>query len=88
MSTELDPLQERADAEARAYAEALLAIDRLATFALPLEHQPDLPAQMQRLNVLWSSLPAVARRTSIIRRIGRTRPTRTSTGETRSSTRS
>jgi SAM-dependent methyltransferase len=60
LSDELGPVQERAEAEARAYAEALAALDRLASFALPVELQPDLPAQMERLNQLWSSLPPPA----------------------------
>jgi SAM-dependent methyltransferase len=57
---ELDPLEERAGVERRAYAAALAALDQLASFALPLENQPELPAQVQRLNELCA-LPSPSR---------------------------
>jgi SAM-dependent methyltransferase len=52
-SPDLVALRKKLDDEDAAYAGVLAAIDALATFPLPLENLPDLPAQMARLNTLW-----------------------------------
>jgi SAM-dependent methyltransferase len=53
----LDALRQKLDEEERAYAEVLAAVDRLASFPLPAEAQPDLAARLARLNDLYA-LPA------------------------------
>lgn len=54
-SPDLVALRKKLDEEDAAYADVLAAIDALASFPLPLEKLPDLPAQMQRLNTLWQA---------------------------------
>ena len=53
----LDALRQRLDAEETAYAELLAAVDRLASFPLPAEALPDLPARVGLLNMLWEAPP-------------------------------
>jgi len=50
-------LRRKLDAETAAYAEVLAAVDRLASFSLPAEKLPDVPAQVERLNTLWEAPP-------------------------------
>ena len=54
-SPDLLALRTKLEEEESAYASVLAAIDALATFPLPAEKLPDLPAQMARLNALWQS---------------------------------
>jgi O-antigen chain-terminating methyltransferase len=54
-SPDLVALRRKLDEEDAAYAGVLAAIDALATFPLPLEKLPELPAQMARLNTLWQA---------------------------------
>ena len=54
---ELEALRGRARDEEEAYAAVLAAVDRLASFPLPAEKLPELPAQMARLNQLWQASP-------------------------------
>ena len=52
-SPDLLALRKRLEEEESAYASILAKIDSLATFPLPAERLPDLPAQMARVNALW-----------------------------------
>jgi O-antigen chain-terminating methyltransferase len=52
---DLQKLRQRLEDEEKAYASFLAEVDSLAGFALPAERLPDLPAQLGRLNTLWSS---------------------------------
>jgi O-antigen chain-terminating methyltransferase len=58
---ELLALRARLEQEEAVYAELLAAVDTLASFPLPQERQPELPARMARLNELWSILRPPAR---------------------------
>jgi O-antigen chain-terminating methyltransferase len=53
----LDALRRRLEEEETAYAELLAAVDRLASFPLPAEALPDLPARVGLLNTLWEAPP-------------------------------
>jgi O-antigen chain-terminating methyltransferase len=53
----LDALRRRLEEEETAYAELLAAVDRLASFSLPAEALPDLPARVRLLNTLWEAPP-------------------------------
>ena len=53
----LEALRRRLEDEEKAYAALLAAVDGLATFDLPLEALPELPARLGRLNVVWEALP-------------------------------
>jgi O-antigen chain-terminating methyltransferase len=55
---ELAALRRRLEQEESAYAEALRALDAMASFALPAESLPDLPGQARRLNQLCQEPPA------------------------------
>ena len=46
----LEALRRRLEEEETAYAEVLAAVDRLASFSLPAEALPELPARLGRLN--------------------------------------
>jgi hypothetical protein len=63
---EQEKLRARLEAEERAYAQFLDALDVLAQFPLPFESRPDLPSHLRELNEAWrpSDPPAglVARR--------------------------
>jgi SAM-dependent methyltransferase len=48
-------LRGKLEAEARAYAEVLAAVDRLAAFPLPAEVLGELPARLERLNGAWQA---------------------------------
>ncbi len=50
-------LRRRLEDEEAAYAEALAALDRLATFPLPEETGPEIRELLEQLNGLWPSLP-------------------------------
>jgi O-antigen chain-terminating methyltransferase len=50
-----EPHRRRLAEEERAYAEALAALDRLASFALPEEDAPSVRAELEQLNALWPS---------------------------------
>lgn len=52
---ELQELQKRAEQEETAYASFLDALDRLASFPLPLEQLTDLPKDLRRLGGLWKT---------------------------------
>ena len=54
----LTPLRQRLDEEARAYADVLAAVDRLAQFRLPLENLPDVPELRRRLAAFYTTPPA------------------------------
>jgi SAM-dependent methyltransferase len=54
---DLVALRKKLDGEESAYAEVLAAVDRLATFALPVEALPDLPERLERLNAAWQAAP-------------------------------
>jgi O-antigen chain-terminating methyltransferase len=54
---ELQGLRTRLDDEEAAYAEALAALDRLATFSLPEETAPEVRAELGEMNALWSAPP-------------------------------
>jgi SAM-dependent methyltransferase len=56
-SPHLEELKRRLLAEEEAYAGCLAALDALASFPLPAERLPELPAQLERLNALWSRVP-------------------------------
>jgi SAM-dependent methyltransferase len=51
---DLRALRTRLAEEDSAYAAVLAAVDALASFPLPLENLPDLHAQMERLQRLWT----------------------------------
>jgi len=51
----LEAIRLRLEDEEKAYAEVLAAVDRLASFALPAEALPDLPARLGRLNAVWEA---------------------------------
>jgi len=51
-------LQRRLEQEEKDYAEALGALDALATFDLPQEKLPEMPELLARLNGLWQAPPA------------------------------
>jgi O-antigen chain-terminating methyltransferase len=53
----LEALRLRLEDEEKAYAEVLAAVDRLASFALPAEALPELPARLGRLNAVWEAPP-------------------------------
>jgi len=53
----LEALRLRLEDEERAYAEVLAAVDRLASFPLPTEALPELPARLARLNTVWEAPP-------------------------------
>ncbi|HEX6740091.1 MAG TPA: methyltransferase domain-containing protein [Vicinamibacteria bacterium] len=53
---ELEALRRRLEAEEAAYAQLLGALDGLASFRLPLENRPDLPALAERLRALSAPL--------------------------------
>jgi len=53
----LEELQQRLEAEQRAYAEVLAAVDGLATFALPAEAAPECRQKLEALNALWPAVP-------------------------------
>ena len=53
----LEALRLRLEDEEKAYAEVLAAVDRLASFALPAEGLPELPARLGRLNAVWEPPP-------------------------------
>lgn len=57
---ELLALKRRLEEEEAAYASVLAVIDRLATFKLPAESLPELPAQREALNALWRAEPPPA----------------------------
>jgi O-antigen chain-terminating methyltransferase len=48
-------LRKKLEQEESEYASVLAAIDALATFPLPAERLPELPAQLARLNALWAT---------------------------------
>ncbi len=52
---ELEALQQRQAEEDEAYAALLAELDRLASYALPLERLPDQPAVLARVNGLWQA---------------------------------
>jgi O-antigen chain-terminating methyltransferase len=51
----LQGLRKRLEEEESAYAEALAALDRLATFSLPEETAPEVRADLGEMNALWSA---------------------------------
>ncbi len=51
----LEALRQRLEEEERAYAEVLAAVDQLATFGLPEESLPELPARLARLNETYAA---------------------------------
>jgi len=54
---DLAALRRKLDAETAAYADVLAAVDRLATFTLPVEALHDLPERLERLNSTWEAPP-------------------------------
>jgi O-antigen chain-terminating methyltransferase len=56
----LDALRSKAEEEDAAYNALLSALDALASFPLPVEQLPDLPAQKARMNALWETPPRPA----------------------------
>jgi len=57
---DLDALRQRLEEEEAAYARLLSAIDGLASFALPVEAQPEAPALLEKLNALFEAAPRPA----------------------------
>jgi SAM-dependent methyltransferase len=57
-SPDLLALRNKLEAEERAYAALLDAMDAIASFPVPLESLPDLARQKDRLNELWNAAPA------------------------------
>lgn len=55
-SPELEALRERLDAEERAYARVLEAVDALTRFPSFEDKLPELPAQIERVNVAWKAV--------------------------------
>jgi SAM-dependent methyltransferase len=51
-------LRKRLEEEESAYASCLRALDALASFTLPAESLRELPSQLDRLNTLWTAIPA------------------------------
>jgi O-antigen chain-terminating methyltransferase len=56
-SPDLLALRKRLEEEESAYSRLLSTLDALASFSLPAERLPDLPAQLARLNELWPASP-------------------------------
>jgi SAM-dependent methyltransferase len=54
-SPDLLMLRKRLEAEEEGYASVLAAIDALASFDLPAERLPELPAHLAQLNALWTA---------------------------------
>jgi O-antigen chain-terminating methyltransferase len=55
-SADLSALRQRLESEEAGYADALAALDALASFRLPAESLPNLPEQLRQLNDLWEVL--------------------------------
>ena len=53
----LEALRARLAEEESAYAEMLVAVDRLSSFTLPGEAAPEIRERQERLNGLWEALP-------------------------------
>jgi O-antigen chain-terminating methyltransferase len=69
-SDELQQLRKRVEEEEGAYASALDALDKLASFSLPLEKHPEIPQVLARLNGLWE-IPKPQERGGLLRRFRR-----------------
>ena len=54
-------LKSRQESEDAAYAKALAALDRLASFPLPAESLKDLPGELAAINRLWAAPPSESR---------------------------
>ena len=54
---DLDALRLRLEEEEAAYARLLSALDGLASFPLPAEAQPEVPALLEKLNALFAAAP-------------------------------